>query len=81
MSWISAIIFFILGIIVAMMIHTTTYDMCQEFMAQKFRHIVKIMNDWTIEQERVAALHRESGPAATTTTTSTCLSEAPQTLG
>jgi uncharacterized membrane protein len=56
MSWISAIVFFILGIIVAMMIHTTTYDMCQEFMAKKFRHMVKLMNEWTLEQERAAAV-------------------------
>jgi hypothetical protein len=45
-----------------MMIHTTTYDMCQEFMAQKFRHVVRIMNDWTIEQERVAKLREQTSP-------------------
>jgi glucan phosphoethanolaminetransferase (alkaline phosphatase superfamily) len=67
MSWISAIVFFILGIIVAMMIHTTTYDMCQEFMAQKFRHMVKLMNEWTLEQERATAHHHtESTPASAT---------------
>jgi hypothetical protein len=61
MSWITALFFFFLGVVVAMMIHTTTYDMCQDFMSQKMDHLVRVMNQWAIDRDR------SSPPAETPT--------------
>jgi hypothetical protein len=66
MSWISALVFFFLGVIVAMLVHSTTYDMCQDYMGKKFDHLVRLMNQWTQERDLAAAQHTAAYSSSST---------------